>query len=132
MIDHIDHIVLTTRDKDACIRFYTEILGMRLEKSARRPGSAWRSSSAPEDQPARMGQEFDPRRRAGAGSLDLCFIASASLEEVIGKLAGAGVQGNARSRDEDGSDRPIRSSTYATRPQSHRDLGSRSVITIWR
>jgi len=26
MIDHIDHIVLTTRHKDACIRFYTEIL----------------------------------------------------------------------------------------------------------
>jgi hypothetical protein len=25
MIDHIDHIVLTTRDKDACIRFYTEV-----------------------------------------------------------------------------------------------------------
>ncbi len=26
------------------------------------------------------------------GSLDLCFIASAPLEEVIGKLAGAGVK----------------------------------------
>jgi len=32
MIDRIDHIVLTTRDRDACIRFYTGILGMRLEK----------------------------------------------------------------------------------------------------
>ncbi|HEX6528565.1 MAG TPA: VOC family protein, partial [Burkholderiales bacterium] len=31
MIDHVDHIVLTTRDKDACIRFYTEVLGMKLE-----------------------------------------------------------------------------------------------------
>ena len=31
MIDRIDHIVLTTRDKDArCIRFYTEVLGMEL------------------------------------------------------------------------------------------------------
>ena len=30
MIDHIDHIVLTTRDKPACIRFYTEVLGMKL------------------------------------------------------------------------------------------------------
>jgi len=30
MIDRIDHVVLTTRDKDACIRFYTEVLGMKL------------------------------------------------------------------------------------------------------
>jgi catechol 2,3-dioxygenase-like lactoylglutathione lyase family enzyme len=30
MIDHIDHIVLTTRDKEACINFYTGILGMKL------------------------------------------------------------------------------------------------------
>ena len=34
MIDHIDHIVLTTRDLQGCIRFYTEILGMKLEKFA--------------------------------------------------------------------------------------------------
>jgi len=32
MIDHVDHIVLTTRDKDACIRFYVDALGMKLEK----------------------------------------------------------------------------------------------------
>ena len=32
MIDHIDHIVLTTRDKEASIRFYTEVLGMKLER----------------------------------------------------------------------------------------------------
>jgi catechol 2,3-dioxygenase-like lactoylglutathione lyase family enzyme len=30
MIDHIDHIVLTTRDQPGCIRFYTEVLGMKL------------------------------------------------------------------------------------------------------
>ena len=32
MIDHVDHIVLTTRDLAGCIRFYTEVLGMTLEK----------------------------------------------------------------------------------------------------
>ena len=32
MIDHVDHIVLTTRDKDVCIRFYSEVFGMKLEK----------------------------------------------------------------------------------------------------
>jgi len=31
MIDHIDHIVLTTRDLEGCIRFYRDVLGMTLE-----------------------------------------------------------------------------------------------------
>src|SRR6266705_3411075 len=39
------------------------------------------------------GREFDPRAHVPVpGSLDLCFIASAPLEEVIAKLAGAGVK----------------------------------------
>src|SRR5688572_627313 len=32
MIDHRGHIVLTTRDKEGCIRFYTEVLGMKLTR----------------------------------------------------------------------------------------------------
>ena len=31
MIKSIDHIVLTTRDLDKCIAFYTKVLGMQLE-----------------------------------------------------------------------------------------------------
>ena len=31
MIDHLDHLVLTTSHEAECIRFYTEVLGMRLE-----------------------------------------------------------------------------------------------------
>ena len=31
MIDHVDHIVLTTRDLAGCVRFYTDVLGMTLE-----------------------------------------------------------------------------------------------------
>lgn len=31
MIDHLDHLVLTTRDLDACISFYTQVLGMSPE-----------------------------------------------------------------------------------------------------
>ena len=37
MIDRIDHIVLTTRDPPACIRFYTEVLGMKLLRTTDRP-----------------------------------------------------------------------------------------------
>jgi len=28
MIDHLDHLVLTTTDEAACVRFYVDYLGM--------------------------------------------------------------------------------------------------------
>lgn len=31
MIDHLDHLVLTTIDVEACKDFYTRIMGMRVE-----------------------------------------------------------------------------------------------------
>ena len=31
MIDHLDHLVLTTSNIDLCVDFYTRIMGMRLE-----------------------------------------------------------------------------------------------------
>lgn len=31
MIDHLDHLVLTTSREAACIDFYTRVLGMQLE-----------------------------------------------------------------------------------------------------
>ncbi|MEI6738142.1 MAG: VOC family protein, partial [Pseudomonadota bacterium] len=32
MIDHLDHLVLTTAAPEACIDFYTRVLGMSLER----------------------------------------------------------------------------------------------------
>jgi catechol 2,3-dioxygenase-like lactoylglutathione lyase family enzyme len=31
MIDHLDHLVLTTTDEAACTHFYCTVLGMQLE-----------------------------------------------------------------------------------------------------
>ena len=85
MIDHVDHIVLTTRDKDACIRFYTEVLGMRLESfSENRLALHFGSQKI---NLHLWGREFSPRAHVAApGTLDLCFIASLPLEKVIEKL----------------------------------------------
>lgn len=88
MIDRIDHIVLTTRDKDACIRFYTQVLGMALVKF-RTPSEERLALSfgAQKINLHEWGREFTPRAHVAVpGSLDLCFIASVSLEEVIRKL----------------------------------------------
>ena len=94
MIDHIDHIVLTTRDKAACIRFYTEVLGMRLE-SFRTPTEERLALKfgAQKINLHEWGKEFTPRAHVAVpGSLDLCFIAAVPLEEVIARLNRMGVQ----------------------------------------
>lgn len=93
MIDHIDHIVLTTRDLAGCIRFYTEVLGMTLE-SFRTP-TGTRQALRFGSQKINLhewGREFTPRAHVAApGTLDLCFIASVPLEQVIAKLQASNV-----------------------------------------
>ena len=93
MIDHIDHIVLTTRDLAACIRFYTEALGMKLERF--RTPTEERLALKFGNQKINLhewGKEFSPRAHVAVpGSLDLCFIAAVPLDEVIQKLRKTGV-----------------------------------------
>ena len=93
MIDHIDHIVLTTRDREGCVRFYTEVLGMRLE-SFQTPG-AQRWALKFGNQKINLhewGKEFAPRAHVAApGTLDLCFIAAVPLEQVVERLNKLGV-----------------------------------------
>ena len=88
MIDHIDHIVLTTRDLEACIRFYTEVLGMKLERF--RTPTEERLALKFGSQKINLhewGKEFEPRAHVAVpGSLDLCFISSKPLDEVVLKL----------------------------------------------
>jgi len=94
MIDHIDHIVLTTRDRDACIRFYTEILGMRLEKFSTPTGERLALKFGHQKiNLHEWGREFDPKAHVPVpGSLDLCFIAAVPLEQVVRKLKDARVK----------------------------------------
>ncbi len=88
MIDHVDHIVLTTRDLDACVRFYTEVLGMKLERF--RTPTEERLALKFGNQKINLhvwGKEFTPRAHVAApGTLDLCFIASVPLDRVIATL----------------------------------------------
>ena len=88
MIDHIDHIVLTTRDRDGCIRFYRDVLGMELV-SFRTPTEERFALKfgAQKINLHEWGREFTPRAHVAApGTLDLCFIASIALDKVIETL----------------------------------------------
>ncbi|MEJ2175455.1 MAG: VOC family protein, partial [bacterium] len=93
MIDHIDHIVLTTRDLEGCIRFYRDVLGMRLERFPTPQGERLALQfGAQKINVHEWGREFTPRAHVAVpGSLDLCFIAALPLEDVIAKLKAAGV-----------------------------------------
>jgi catechol 2,3-dioxygenase-like lactoylglutathione lyase family enzyme len=88
MIDHIDHIVLTTRDLAGCLRFYCDVLGMKAEKF--QTPTETRLALKFGNQKINVhewGKEFTPRAHVAApGTIDLCFIAAVPLDAVIQKL----------------------------------------------
>lgn len=91
MIDHIDHIVLTTRDLAGCQRFYCDVLGMKAEKfqTPTETRLAFKFGSQ-KINVHEWGREFTPRAHVAApGTLDLCFIASIPLAQVIDRLKAA-------------------------------------------
>jgi catechol 2,3-dioxygenase-like lactoylglutathione lyase family enzyme len=91
MIDHLDHLVLTTALEDACIHFYTQVLGMRLEVFVGGTPPVSRKAFVFGSQKINLhvkGREFDPKAHTPVpGALDLCFIANCPLDQVIRTLA---------------------------------------------
>lgn len=85
MIDHLDHLVLTTFDVQACTDFYTRVLGMQLETFG-----AGRLAFHYGNQKINVhvrGHEFEPKAHLPVpGALDLCFVASVGLDAVIAHL----------------------------------------------
>jgi len=93
MIDHIDHLVLTTAREAECIRFYTQILGMQLETFVGGTPPVERRAFKFGRQKINLhvqGAEFEPKAHLPVpGSQDWCFIASVPLTEVITCLQAA-------------------------------------------
>lgn len=90
MIDHLDHLVLTTSRPDDCIDFYTRVLGMQLESFVGGTPPVTRQAFKFGNQKINLhikGAEFEPKAHLPVpGALDLCFIASIPLEQVIRRL----------------------------------------------
>ncbi len=91
MIDHLDHLVLTTAHEQECVDFYTRVLGMKLESFVGGTPPVERKAFKFGNQKINLhikGKEFEPKACLPTpGSLDLCFIASDPLEKVIERLA---------------------------------------------
>jgi catechol 2,3-dioxygenase-like lactoylglutathione lyase family enzyme len=90
MLASIDHIVLTTRDLERCLDFYTRVLGMQVERFgegriALRFGPHKMNVHPP-------GYNASVKARIPTpGSLDLCFLADRPLDDVIARLRECGV-----------------------------------------
>lgn len=91
LLKSLDHFVLATRDTERCLAFYTEVLGMQLERYgegriALRFGDHKINVHPPELRAGLVARYPVP------GALDLCFLASVPLEDVIARLEAHGVK----------------------------------------
>jgi len=90
-IDRLDHLVLTVRDLDATIAFYTRVLGMQAVSF----GLQGRKALSFGNQKINLhqaGKEFEPKAlKPTPGSADLCFVTTVPLAEVQAHLAAQGV-----------------------------------------
>jgi len=91
IVDHLDHLVLTTSAEAATTHFYVNVLGMTLEMFG-----AGRKAFRFGNQKINLhikGHEVEPKAHLPVpGSLDLCFIAAIPLDQVIEKLGSNAVK----------------------------------------
>jgi catechol 2,3-dioxygenase-like lactoylglutathione lyase family enzyme len=89
MIKNIDHVVITTINLELCVDFYVRVLGMTHESFVSNGFSRQALKFGNQKMNIHVrGKEFEPKAHLPvSGSLDLCFIASVPLDEVIAHLA---------------------------------------------
>jgi len=89
-IRRLDHLVLTVRDVQATVQFYTRVLGMEAitfgnGRQALRFGQQKINLHE-------LGKEIEPKaRNAKPGSADICLLADTPLGEVIHHVVACGV-----------------------------------------
>lgn len=84
-ITRLDHLVLTVKDINRTIEFYTAVLGM--EKVAFKGDRIALAFGSQKINLHELGNEFEPKAdQVQSGSADLCFIVEQPIEEVIQHL----------------------------------------------
>jgi catechol 2,3-dioxygenase-like lactoylglutathione lyase family enzyme len=85
MLQSLDHFVLTTRDEKRCLDFYVKALGMTVERyGENRIALRFGDQKINVHQPGMHASLVADKPVPGA--LDLCFLASVPLEQVIDRL----------------------------------------------
>jgi catechol 2,3-dioxygenase-like lactoylglutathione lyase family enzyme len=89
-VDALDHLVLTVADIDATCAFYEHVLGMQTIVFGE--GRKALTFGVQKLNLHQHGREFEPKaERPTPGAIDVCFITSVPLPEVIAHLESCGV-----------------------------------------
>jgi len=81
-IDRIDHIVLTVKDIERTVQFYTKVLGMEKVEFGR--GRVALKFGRQKINLHQAGREFEPKAASPTpGSADLCLITETSLDHAL-------------------------------------------------
>lgn len=89
-IDSLDHLVLTVKDLNATVAFYSQALGMQPVSFG--DGRRALTFGSMKINLHQQGQEFEPKSHVPTpGSADLCFITSVPLQDVMKHLAASNV-----------------------------------------
>ena len=90
-ISSLDHLVLTVKDIEKTVSFYTSVMGMQKEVFGQ-----GRVSLRYGEQKINLheaGNEFEPKaNRPTPGSADLCFITNTPLNEAMSHVKNCGIQ----------------------------------------
>ena len=107
-ISNLDHLVLTVKDCEKTIAFYTSVMGMKKEKFGNN-----RIALKFGDQKINLhevGKEFEPRaHNPMPGSEDLCFITQTPLNEAMAHVKSCSVEIIEGPVERVGANGPIRS-----------------------
>ncbi len=90
-ISHLDHLVLTVKDIDKTVDFYTKVLGM--EKEIFKGSRLALKFANQKINLHKLGAEFEPKAfNVKDGSADLCFIVNMPLNEVKNYIESLGIE----------------------------------------
>lgn len=90
-IDRLDHLVLTVKDIDKTVEFYTIVLGM--EKELFKGDRVALKFGNQKINLHKLGNEFEPKAyNVKEGSADLCFIINTSLVEAKNYIESLGIK----------------------------------------
>ncbi len=90
-ISHLDHLVLTVRNIDDAIGFYTRVLGMEAIRFGN--GRHALRFGTQKINLHEYGNEFEPKAgHPTPGAADLCFITTTPLSDVLMHLTASGIE----------------------------------------
>ena len=90
-ISHLDHFVLTVKDIDKTVDFYTKVLGM--EKEIFKGSRVALKFGNQKINLHKLGAEFEPKAfNVKDGSADLCFIINTPLNEAKNYMESLGIE----------------------------------------